>query len=127
MKKMFKKADIILIIFLCLFSVSMLLPRFVGNDRLFAVIYKNGNEVKRIDLGEVNDSYKIEFESNPASVIKVEHNAISYLSSDCPDKLCVKAGRLTHRGDTAACLPAKTLIVVEGRKKDKNLPDVITY
>ena len=127
MKKLFKKADIILIVFLCLLCAVTLLPRFFSSGKLTAVIYEGGKITHRIDLGQVHESYTIELTNPPSSTVKVEHNSIRYLTAACPDKLCVKAGLLTHRGDTAACLPQKTVIVVEGGSKDENEPDVITY
>ena len=127
MKQLFKKADIFLILFLCLAGAALFLPGILGNGNLEALIYENGNITHRIDLSEVEKSYIITLDGPPASTVKVEQNAISYLSSECPDKLCVKAGKLTHRGDTAACLPAKTVIVIEGKSGNNTLPDVITY
>jgi len=127
MKKLFKKADIILILFFCLLCLAAFLPRFSGNSNLTAVIYEGGKITHRIYLGQVHKSYTIELPDAPASTVKVEHNGIRYLSAACPDKLCVKAGLLAHSGDTAACLPQKTVISIEGGSKNENAPDVITY
>jgi hypothetical protein len=127
MKKLFKKADIILILFICLLCLAAFLPRFTGNGNLTAVIYESGKVTHRIELDKVGESYNLELTGKPASTLKVEHNGIRYLSASCPDKLCVKAGLLTHRGDTAACLPQKTVIVIEDGSKNENTPDVITY
>lgn len=127
MKKLFKKADIILILFFCLLCAVTLLPRYFGNGSLTAVIYESGKITHRIDLSKVSESYTIKLANAPASTVEVEYNGIRYLTASCPDKLCVKAGLLTHRGETAACLPQKTVIVIEGGNKDEKAPDVITY
>lgn len=127
MNKLFKKADIILILVFCLISAALFLSGILGNSSLEAVIYEQGSITHRIDLNNVDESYTIELSGPPASTVLVERHAISYISAGCPDKLCVKTGRLTRRGDTAACLPAKTVIVLEGGKAAENLPDVMTY
>jgi hypothetical protein len=127
MNRFFKKADILLILFFCAVCAVMFIPRFTGSGNLNAIIYKNGEEIYRIDLSKVSSGYSIDLDSNPASVVRVENGAIGYVHSDCPDKLCVNAGMLTRRGQTAACLPAKTIIVLAGGKKDSDRPDVITY
>ncbi len=127
MNKLFKKADIILILILCLFSAALFLPGMFGNGNLEAVIYENGSITHRIDLSKVDESYTIELAGPPASTVKVEHNAISYVSAGCPDKLCVKTGKLAHCGDTAACLPAKTVVVLESGSDNEKSPDIITY
>lgn len=127
MKKLFKRADFVLIFIFCLLCAAMLLPRVMSSDNLTAKIYKNGNEIYSIDLNTVASSYTIDLASDPAGVVLVEKNAIGYFEADCPDKLCVNAGMLTRRGQTAACLPAKTVVVLTGGKKSEGVPDVITY
>lgn len=127
MNKLFKKADMLLILFFCLVCAVMFLPRFTDRGSLEAVIYQNGEEVYRIDLSEVESSYTIEMDSSPPSVIRVKNGAIGYIEAGCPDKLCVNAGMLTRRGQTAVCLPAKTVITLTGGAKAEKEPDVITY
>ena len=43
-------------------------------------------------------------------------------TADCPDQVCVKTGRLSRAGQTAACLPAGVLLSVEG---GKGAPDAV--
>ena len=127
MKKLFKKADFLLISIFCLVCAALFLPRFIGSDDLTAKIYQNGTEIHSINLSKVTNSYTIVIKSKPVSKIQVEKKAIGYIESDCPDKLCVNAGMLKRRGQTAACLPAKTVIVLTGGEKSEDAPDVITY
>ena len=46
--------------------------------------------------------------------VVVEDGAAYIEDADCPDKLCEKAGRLTHAGDTAVCLPNRVTLTVTG-------------
>jgi len=127
MKRLFKKADLLLILFFCVVCALLFLPRFTARESLNAVVWKNGTEIHRIDLSKVEGAYTIKLDSSLTSVIRVKKGAIGYIESDCPDKLCVNAGMLTRRGQTAACLPAKTVITLTGGAKGEKEPDVITY
>ena len=46
--------------------------------------------------------------------VVVQDGAAYIRDADCPDKLCVKAGRLTKAGDTAICLPNRVTVTVTG-------------
>lgn len=85
-------------------------------DRTVAVIYENGNEVCRVDLSRVKESYTIPLKGN---TILVEPGAISMQSADCPDKLCIRQGTL-HSVGRIVCLPNRVMIEMES---DKNAPD----
>lgn len=127
MKKFLKRGDIILLVTVILICAVLFIIKGAGSkDQLTAVIYKDGKVIDRINLSEVDESYTYDLESTPESILSVEHGKISYKYSECPDKLCVKTGVLSKPGDTAACLPAKTMIIIEG-SSSKTSPDIITY
>ena len=56
-------------------------------------------------------------DTDPKDVIKIKDGAVGFEDADCRDKLCVKSGKLTRPGDTAACLPAGVVIRLEGAEK----------
>lgn len=45
--------------------------------------------------------------------LAVEEGRIRFLSSGCPDKVCVRSGWLSRTGQTAACLPAGVVVRVQ--------------
>ena len=120
-RKLFGKIDIIIILLLVAVSLLLLLPRMFSDKNLTAVISQNGKTVKTIDLSAVEGSYEINLDG---CVILIEKNAVSFKSAECPDKLCVKCGRLTHAGDTAVCVPNATVITLSG---SGNEIDAISY
>lgn len=128
MSKFIKKADLILLLILLLLCGGLLLwnHRTASEENLTAVIMQNGEEIEEISLDKVTEPYSISLDCKPAVTIRVEPGCIYYASADCPDKLCVRAGKLQKAGDTAACLPSKTLIVVKG-PAEEGQPDVLTY
>lgn len=127
MKKLFKKADFILIIVCFLLAFAFFLPRLDRGKELRAVITCGGKEYRAIELNKVEAAYTLEPECSPAVVIRVEKGAIGFVKADCPNKLCVKSGMLTRSGQTAVCLPAKTVITISGGQKQADEPAVITY
>lgn len=87
----------------------MLIPR---GKACTAEIICSGKTVYTVELSSVKEPYKLDLE-NGVTVL-VEHCAISFLSSDCKNGLCVHTGRLTRAGDTAVCIPNETIIKVRG-------------
>ncbi len=125
-KVFIKKGDLILIVVILIVCSVFLIPKYLDKSPVTAVVYKDGAEVDRIDLSKVTETYDLDLESSPDAVLTVSNNCICYSKADCHDKLCIRTGKLSNPGDTAACLPSKTLVVIEGQKKDDS-PDVITY
>ena len=117
-----RKADIIVIAALLFLAAVLLLPGlFHKSDSLKAQIIKNGEIIDTVDLSQVEKSYIIDLDN---AKILVEKDAISFAEADCPDKLCVKCGRLTRSGDTAVCVPTGTVLKTVG---NENEIDAISY
>ena len=53
-------------------------------------------------------------EADPSIRFEIRDGAIRFIESDCPDHICENAGFLSRRGDTAACLPRRTVLTVIG-------------
>lgn len=121
-----KRGDIIILTVSILICVALFIIKSLSSGNPIAVIYKDGKEINRIDLNKVTSSYEIDLECLPSAKLKVEKGSIRYCEADCHDKLCMKFGELKDPGDTAACLPSKTLIIIEG-EKPSDAPDTITY
>ena len=48
------------------------------------------------------------------SVIEVRDNRVRFIDSPCKARLCIHRGWLTQAGDTAACLPNRVLVQLDG-------------
>lgn len=112
--KFIKKGDLIIVALVILACVVMFIPKFADKKNVTAVIYVDGSEYMRIGLDE---NKVITPDTDIKTVIEVKDGAIFFKSSECPDKVCVKTGKLKRAGDTAACLPAKVVITIEGKNK----------
>jgi hypothetical protein len=60
--------------------------------------------------------------------LEVGDGAARIISSPCPNKICVKTGRVAHVHEEIVCVPAHLLVVIEGSGGgSKAGVDAITY
>ena len=83
-----------------------------------AVITVDGEVVKTVDLGNIKEKITFIPATEPRVLITAENGKIRFESAECEDKLCVACGDLSKHGDTAVCLPSKTVITVTGSDVD---------
>ncbi len=112
--ELFKKGDIAVILVILVVAAVFWLYQSQNADRLEATVTVNGNIVETIDLSAVKEKRIIELDTDPKVVIAAENGEIYFESADCEDKLCINCGKLSRKGDTAVCLPAKTIVTVSG-------------
>ena len=94
----------------------LLLPR---GDAAQAVITVDGREFARIDLGEgVNKTIDVE----GRCIIEIAGDKARFISSDCPDQVCVHTGYVSKPGQSAVCLPNRVTLYIEG----KEAPDAVS-
>lgn len=119
MKKLFTKWDFaIILICLCLSVLLFALrPNENGNE---AVIRVDGKEYKTVDI---NGADTDEITVNGVTVV-YGGGEIYIKNSDCRDKICVNAGRLSKKGQSAVCAPSR--VSVEIKNNGKNAPRAVT-
>ncbi len=125
MKKLIRPLDIILIAVLLLGGIGFSLYTQKSTKSATAVIYIDGDIYQSIALNKIEKSYELDLPCSPKAMLLVEKNCISFIHAECNDKLCVSSGKLRHRGDTAACLPAKTVVTIENGGESEI--DVLVY
>ncbi len=113
MKKLIRPLDIILIAVLLLGGIGLSLYSKHTTKSATATIYIDGEIYKNIVLEKIEKSYELTLPCSPEATLLVEKGCISFIQANCNDKLCVGSGKLKHRGDTAACLPAKAVVTIE--------------
>ncbi|NLT13859.1 MAG: NusG domain II-containing protein [Clostridiales bacterium] len=76
-----------------------------GNRGVIAEIYHKTRLVRRIDLRSAKESV-FSIPGLPNVIFRVSADgSIAFERSDCPDQICVRSGKLSRRGQIAACLP----------------------
>lgn len=82
-----------------------------SKDADIVTVNKDGKTVKVIKLSDIKQPYTVELQGN---TILVERDGVSMTHADCPDKLCIRQGKI--KGGAIICLPNK--VTVEFKKSD---------
>lgn len=116
--KLFRKGDIAVIAVIIVAALAFAFFGFSKSENPQAVITVDGEVIETIDLSSVKERIVITPDTEPEVVIVAENGEIRFESAECEDRLCVNSGSLKKGGDTAVCLPAKTVITVSGSDVD---------
>lgn len=118
-KRLFRKGDIAVIgVALLLAAIFFIFSSFGDEKKLVAEIRVDGEVVEVLELSSLRQAVTITLDTEPRVMVKAENGAIFFEHADCPDKLCIASGKLSRKGETAVCLPAKTVITVLGADVD---------
>ena len=121
-----KKADIVLIVVLLLSAPLFLIlnRHFAAEKGVYAEIYHNSVLVYRIKLSTAKEA-SFSIPGVPKVVFhQYADGSIAFIKSDCPDKICIRSGRLKNAGQFAACLPNKVMLKIVSEEKDQEGPDL---
>ncbi len=78
-----------------------------------AVVTVDGKTERVLDLSV---DTTVQFDTDPRVTLIVENGTVRFADALCPDKICERTGALKNAGDTAACIPAKTVVTVTGER-----------
>ena len=108
-KKLFHKKDFIFIALIILIAllIFLFIPREKGEKVEISI---NG---KAVFSSPLTTPFEKKFENGVTIVCDGE--SAYFLHSDCPDKVCIKTGKLTVAGEWAACLPNGVVLKIRGK------------
>jgi hypothetical protein len=125
--KFARKTDAIVIAVLLAASLATwLIYRQVVKDKTpVAEIYRYSELVETVVLDKEEDRL-FSVEGNPEVVFHLyEDGSIAFEQSDCPEKICIRAGKLHLPGQFAACLPNGLILKIVALEEDENDADII--
>lgn len=122
-RRLIKLTDLIIVFVIILASLFLVFFNTSHSDKPTAVITVNGKEIKRIDLS-ASENEIFTLNTNPTVTLEIKDSKIRFINALCPDKTCEKCGFLENAGDTAACVPAKTVITIKGDGSSADLDAV---
>lgn len=109
--------------FLILFIITAALGGFLA-QRVFlrragswALILRDGEEYARMPLDETAELL-VGDEQLGYNRVRTEGGFVFVEEADCPDKICVREGKIRYAGESIACLPHKLIITVEADRQD---------
>ncbi len=114
--KFAKKKDILIIaVIACVFLVLLAINNS-DDEALVAIVEYNGEQI--MELSIVNELETISMPHNENVILEYGSYGIKFVASDCPDKVCISSGLLTHSGEMAACLPNATIVRLQAESTD---------
>lgn len=111
---LFRKRDLFLIAGVLLAALLCYLWTIPKESASSIVIEQDGRTVSVIPLSDVQEPYELEIGGAYPATLLVEPDGVSFESASCPDKLCVRTGKLTQAGQIAVCLPARLTVRLQG-------------
>jgi hypothetical protein len=114
--KKFKTGDIFLVIIILIAGMYFL---FTGNLNRYIdkeIVIRADKKIIKEHFSKKVRKIKING-ARGFSVIEIGSNWVRMSDSDCPNKLCVKQGKIYKVGDSVICLPNKVSITIAGRNK----------
>ena len=112
--KFYKKKDyIIILLLLATAGFLYFFNQWNAKDKpVVAEIYVESEKVQTIVMDDIADR-TFSIQERPEIVFHLyDDGSIAFESSDCPDKVCVRSGKLHLAGQSAACLPNGVIIKI---------------
>ncbi len=126
--KFVKKTDFIVIVVIIGIALAVMgvYRALNAGHAAKAEIYYYGELVETVDLGTGEDR-TFSIPQNEHVVLHVYSDGqICFESSDCPDQICVKSGKLSVIGQSAACLPNGIVLkIVPAGQRSGDDPDIV--
>lgn len=120
-----KKADLIFIVGGILTAIVLYILFNSFSEKGNTVIVKQGSDViKTVNLDTLSEPYVIEFDGEYPCTVTIDKDGAYFSKAECPDKVCLKTGKISRTGQTAVCLPAKVSLIVTG--SDAEQYDAVT-
>lgn len=108
--KKITKRDILLIFSVLLFGVILSFPKSMGEGEC-VILSRDGTEES---CSLKNDGEYSIVSGGYHYVLRVENGTAAVTESDCPDKVCVRSGRISHSGESVVCIPGRLVLTVSG-------------
>lgn len=114
------KRDIIIILLLLLAALGTYLVLYMRNNKEagYVQVYKEDMLIKTYSLHE-DGAYHIQIENGFNEII-INKGIVYMQEADCPDKLCVKQGKILKSGESIICLPHKVVVKISAKEEEHN-------
>jgi len=125
--KFFKRTDLVIIVAILAIAAGLYfvyLHSAQGKEVEAKIFYEN-KLVKVVSLSDGKD-YDFSVKGHEDVVFHVyADGSIAFVKSDCPDKVCINAGKQRLSGQSAACLPNGLVLRIAPLEDNLSDPDVV--
>ena len=112
MKKKLLWDAALLLLCLCLAGGFLLWNALCREEGAVAVVSVDGEEVARYPLDTPTE---VPLQGTGGWNLLVIEDGCAYIrEADCPDKVCVRTGKIRYAGETIVCLPHRLMIRIAG-------------
>lgn len=113
-----KKADYILVAVLLLIAAASYILFTLSDEKPNKIVVRvDGEIVETFDISQ-DGTYSL---NNGTNILVIKDNEAWLTEANCPDKLCVKQGKISKVNQCITCLPNKLTVTVEGENSDVDL------
>ncbi len=116
-----KYGDFIVVFLVAAVSIVLFAFSAFSDEKLVAQISLDAEPFQSFDLYSLEEGEILQVGS---CEILLEKDGVTFLSSACPDKLCVNRGKLKKAGDTMACVPERVTVVLKKAKGNNDVDSV---
>ena len=113
--------DIVFVLVLLLVSISLFFLATGREEGESVRVEVDGKEVGRYSLA-VDGRYSLNGGSN---ILAIKDGKAYLEDANCPDKLCVKQGKIYRKGETITCLPNKLIVTVEKKASEDDVEIIL--
>jgi len=123
------KADkrLLIIIFIVSFFAYALIQLYFNHalSEGQVIVKSRGEIVKYIHLQNDENVQRLEIEGKVGLlIIEIKDGMVRMVSSNCPEKICIKQGWIKNPGQSIVCVPNEVVVYIDNDNEE--LPDAIT-
>lgn len=114
------KRDFILIAaFLCAAIIIYAFLYFTSSEGSIVVVKVDGTVIKELSFNQDIEFTVSGYQGGINSII-ISNGSVTVSDADCPDKLCVKTGKINRAGETIVCLPHRVVVEIKRNSVSDN-------
>ena len=114
------KRDIFLIAaFLCVALIIYAFLYLSSYEGDIVIVKVDGTVVKELPLNQ-DDEFTVPGYHGGINSIIIRNGSVLASDADCPDKLCVKTGKINRAGETIVCLPHRVVVEIKSNSVSDN-------
>lgn len=120
-----QKKDLLLLVLLLAGAGALALGlSLFGGTGTRVAVYVDGRQ-QEIHALQEDGSFLIRDGAGNENLVVIEDGTVRVEEANCPDRLCVRQGRISRSGESIICLPHRVVIAVEGREGETGTDAVV--